>query len=361
MPAIVLKQATGKDLRKLLTALTQTIGETLGSLINRPIAVKALSVELHAAADLATAMPGAIAAARGALDKDYAGRSLTALLDVRDAITMTGLLMMTPDHVIEQRRTEGELAGEDLEAFGELGNVLYSGIGNVLRKEVRNIDIRLQGHGVVPRGGDAKPFLGDARLVACKFQMKIGDQPESIGYLAIDVPTAEKWNKGPIEGVSESPETPTSAVSLLRADDEELDSIPAAPIRGTLAVFAADASILRTLRRSCRRVGLEVRRHARGEIPNPAAHRNEMVLLDVPPGDDRPFHWCRRIKEMAHHTPVVLLIHHPSRQRVTQAFLAQADVILGFPCEETQLSQKIEALLGQPARSADGEKPPAAS
>jgi hypothetical protein len=34
MPAIVLKQATGKDLRKLLTSLTQTIGETLGSLIN---------------------------------------------------------------------------------------------------------------------------------------------------------------------------------------------------------------------------------------------------------------------------------------------------------------------------------------
>lgn len=99
------------------------------------------------------------------------------------------------------------------------------------------------------------------------------------------------------------------------------------------------------LRRSCRRVGLELRRHGRGEIPNPAAHKNEIVLLDVPPGEDRRFDWCRRIKEISDSTKVVLLILHPSRQRVTQAFLSKADVILGFPCDEQQLSQKLASLV----------------
>ena len=111
----------------------------------------------------------------------------------------------------------------------------------------------------------------------------------------------------------------------------------------------------RVLRRSCRRVGLELSRHGRGEIPNPAAHRKQVVVIEVPPGDDRRFDWCRRIKELSDSTSVVLLIRHPSRQRVTQAFLSKADVILGFPCEDMQLAQKLEQVIPD----APPEPPPA--
>ena len=116
---------------------------------------------------------------------------------------------------------------------------------------------------------------------------------------------------------------------------------------------------LRVVRLSCRRVGLEVARHGRGEIPNPAAHRNEIVVLDVPPGEERRFDWCRRIKDLSETTQVVVLLHHPSRQRVTQAFLSRADAILGYPCDEPQLSQKLDQLLSAAATapdSADGEE-----
>jgi CheY-like chemotaxis protein len=114
------------------------------------------------------------------------------------------------------------------------------------------------------------------------------------------------------------------------------------------------SDVLRVLRLSCRRVGLELTRHGRGEIPNPAAHRNEIVVLDVPPGEDRRFDWCRRIKDLSETTRVMLLLHHPSRQRVTQAFLSRADAILGFPCEEPQLSQKLEQLTPEPTTEPEG-------
>jgi hypothetical protein len=60
----------------------------------------------------------------------------------------------------------------------------------------------------------------------------------------------------------------------------------------------------------------------------------------------------------------VLLILHPSRQRVTQAFLSKADAIMGFPCDEQQLSQKLTSLLGNapvvsPAAPAAPGAPPA--
>ena len=69
------------------------------------------------------------------------------------------------------------------------------------------------------------------------------------------------------------------------------------------------------------------------------------VTLDVPPGEERRFDWCRRIKDLSETTKVVVLLQHASRQRVTQAFLSRADAIVGFPCEEPQLSQKLDQLL----------------
>jgi CheY-like chemotaxis protein len=193
------------------------------------------------------------------------------------------------------------------------------------------------------------------------FKMKVGDYPESFGALAIDVATAEAWNKTPLEfnsgeaTAAPAAAGPATAGTSIKQDDDGLESIPAAPIRGTLAAFVLQPEVLKTLRRSCRRVGLDIRRHGRGEIPNPAAHRNEIVLLDVAPGEDRRFDWCRRIKELSDTTKVVLLIHHPSRQRVTQAFLSRADAILGFPCDELQLSQKLGSLV--PAEGAPSATP----
>lgn len=367
MAGSTLKQGTGKELKRLLAMLTSAIGETLGSLVGRELVVRPGEVALLDAEALVGGLSKPCAVARGALDKGFAGKTLYALFEAPDAIAMAGMLMMTPDDVIQQRRAKGTIEGEDAEAFGELGNVLCSGMGNVLRENVPNIDIRLHDHGVVKPGIDKDNLLGTGPLVALAFRLKVGDYPESGGYLITDVQTAEAWNKAPLETVGgeepaaaaagAAPPKPTG--TGLRADEEGLQDIPAAPIRGTLAAFVTSPEVFRVLRRSCRRVGLELRRHGKGEIPNPAAHKNELVLLDLPPGEDRRFEWCRRIKEFGSTTKVVLLLHHPSRNRVTQAFLSRADAIIGFPCEEPQLSQKLNPLLADLPAPAAPTPPPA--
>ena len=81
---------------------------------------------------------------------------------------------------------------------------------------------------------------------------------------------------------------------------------------------------------------------------------DRIVLIDVPPGEERRFEWCKRVKELSDTTKVALLLHHPSRQRVTQAFLSRADIILGFPCEEQQLSAKLRQVMA-PAPSASDD------
>lgn len=351
------KQGSGKELKQIFGQLTAAISETLGSMVAREIAVRPREPEVVDADTFVAGLPRACAVARGALDQTFAGKTLLAIVEVPDAIALAGLLMMTPDDVIAQRRSQGELEGEDAEAFGQLGSVLFSGLGNVLRERVADTDVRYQDQVIVRAGAAVDATIGSGPLVVFGFRMKVGEYPESSGALVVDLATAEAWNKEPLDLGPADPGGPafSAAPAGPRTDDDGLDGIPAAPIRGTLAAFVAQLEVLRTLRRSCRRVGLEVRRHGRGEIPNPAAHKHEIVLLDVPAGEDRRFDWCKRIKEICESTRVVVLIHQPSRQRVTQAFLARADVILGFPCDEMHLSQKLGALLA----SGTPDAPPA--
>lgn len=363
---------TGKELIRLINLIANTIGETLGSLVSRQIVVRPAAPVIREVAAFAGGLPKACVVARGAMEKGFAGKSFLTAIELGDAIAMVGCLMMTPEETIAARKAKGTLEGEDVQAFGELGKVLYSGIGNVLREQVGNVDVRWQDHAVVKPGLDQSGFLGRDKLLVVPFRLRVGTYPETQGAFALDVATAEAWNKGPLdfatEGASPVNVAAESSTSL-KLDDEGLDSIPAAPVRGTLAAFLTNPDLWKTLRRSCRRVGLEVRRHGRGEIPNPAAHKNEVVLLDVPTGEDRRFDWCRRLKELSATTKVVLLVQHPSRQRVTQAFLSRADAILGCPCEELLLSQKLATLLpedggetpGDPRAGGGTATPPAGS
>lgn len=360
MVGSILKPDACKELTKLMAMLASAAGETLGSLVSRPLTIRPRETTLLDNEALVNSLPRTYVVARGAFDKDFADRSMCVMFVVQDAVAMAGMLMMTPDDVIQQRRSTGTIDGEDAEAFGELGNVLFSGLGNVLRDKVPNIDVRLQRHGTVKPGLDTDGMLMTGAIVACACTMQVGDMPETVAYMVTDLQTAEAWNKAPIESVETAPAAPSAPAAAPkpaatgRGDDEAFEAIPAAPIRGTLAMFASNPEVYRTLRHSCRRVGLDLRRHGKGEIPNPAAHRTELVLIDVPTTEDRQFEWCKRIKDFAPETKVVLVLHHPSRPRVTQAFLAKADAIVGFPCEEQQLSQKLAALLeASPAPSGE--------
>ncbi len=347
MPVATLNPATGKQLRKLFGKLAESMRETLGSLVGKELHIQVTDLMLADATALVAGFDAAYAVVRGALDKDYAGRTLGALVHAADACTMAGHLMLTPDSVIEQRRLSGKLEGEDKEAFGELANVLCSGLSTTLRDQVTQVDLRLQDHGVIEPTGDAGEFLPDGELVVCTLALQVEGYDKSTAYLVTDRQTAEAWNHGVLDGaLPASAATAATAEAPAKSVEDDLSDIPAAPIRGALHAYLTANDLWRTLRRSCRRVGLDLRRHSRAEAPNPAAHRGELVLMDVPLDEERRIDWCRRLKEFDPMTKVALILHRPSRARVAQAFHGGADLILGLPLDEPQLSAKLNALLG---------------
>lgn len=345
--------ASGKPLQRLFAMMAGSLGETLGALVNTPIVARPGQLRVVDADEHVRSLAKPAAVARGALDKAYAGKTLATAVDMADAIAMAGLLMLTPQDVIEQRRAAGVLEGEDAEAFHELGNVLYSGIGNVLREHVADSDVRQRDHGVVRPGLDKDGLLGAGELVVCDFALQVGSHPPTAGAFVLDLATAEAWNKAPLARVGDeaaaappTAEAPASAAAAAAVGpDEPFADIPGQPIRGRLAAFVGDAKTFELLRRSCRRVGLELIQHTRVEVPNPASHRDEIVVIDVPGNEERRIDWCRRVKEFQAAVRIVLLLHRPSRQSVKLAFESKADVILGLPCAEAQLSQRLAALV----------------
>jgi len=144
MTTTTLHLGTGKELRRLFGKLAESIRETVASLIGKSLAAQVVDVVVADATELHALLQANVAVVHGALDKDFAGKQFCTLVEVADACAMAGLLMLTPENVIEQRQKSGKLEGEDKEAFGELANVLCSGLSSALRAEVQNVDIRLQ-------------------------------------------------------------------------------------------------------------------------------------------------------------------------------------------------------------------------
>ncbi len=345
----------GTSLNKLFATMAAAMGDTISSLIDKPVKPSAGTLELTDSCTIIDNLSARTAVIRGALDKDFAGKTLFFLVDASDATAMSGFMMMTPDDVIAERRVSGNLEGEDLEAFGEVGNVLCSGVDEVMRKRISQpIGMRLQDHGVVRPQLDEDDLLGNQPLVEYRFSLQLSDYPATDGRILIDVESAELWNGRPLNDPEEPgdgepgevEEASAAAEDRGQADElEPFEDIPAAPIRGKLSCYVTDPKIYDIARRACRRAGLEMTRRGKSEVPNPAAHRNELVLLDVPVTEARRFDWCKRLKLNEPSAKVILLIHHPSRTRVVQGYMAKADVLLGWPLGDLDLAEKLTAML----------------
>jgi len=346
-PAV--KRRNDRELDTRVIEMVNSMAQSLGALVDRPLQMRARdTMHIIDKQEWVKTMDKPWGLIRGGLDQDYDGKSVCFMFDIREAITLSCCLMLAPEEVIQERRSAGTLAGEDLEAFGEVGNVVCSGVDDVLGHVVgHQIGLRVQDHAVISRSEGPSDYLPDGNAVIYSFVLKIEDFEETEGFIVFDQGSAERLNGAPLE-LGDGAETTTFAVATdgQKQLDEGHEEIPLAPIRGKLAAYLVKAEAYRTISRSCRRVGLEIQRFQRNDIPNPAAHKNEVVLIEIPAGEDRRFDWAKRLKEHPRcDVMVVLLLHAPSRRRVVQGCLAKADCIVAWPCTEPQLSEKIHALL----------------
>lgn len=333
MPGSTLSTGTDTELKKLFALLANSASEAIGSLIGRDLILEPAEMSLTTRDQILESSSTGHAAIRGSLGQDYSDRSFLTLVEIADARVMSGMIMMTPDEIIEQNRNQGTLEGEELAAFGELGNVLCAGLGDTLREAVPNVDIRLQDHALLGPDAASNELLSAGSLACCKLEIKVGDYPSGTAFFVLDQVTAEAWNKGPL--------TAASAGSSLEAADTDPEDLNGAPARGIVNSYGTSTAAMKLLRGCCRHLGLELRRHSPAQIPNPAAHPGEIVLIDVPSYEERRIDWCRRIKDYGSTTKVALLLHRPCRSLVKKAYLSKADVILGMPIDEKQMANKL--------------------
>lgn len=125
--------------------------------------------------------------------------------------------------------------------------------------------------------------------------------------------------------------------NLQRDDSESL---------GALHCFVSEAGARKSIERAAHLAELRLTRYPGADAPNPGSlPRGALLALDVPVGHERRFDWCRRLKIRRPDLQVLLLIHHPSRNRVLRGCLARADALLGWPADEAMLTQRLEDLI----------------
>ncbi|MEE9125527.1 MAG: hypothetical protein V3U11_00145 [Planctomycetota bacterium] len=137
MTSSAVTRRNDRELNTRVADMINAMAQSLGALVDRPLEMRAGdSMQIMDKRKWLDTLDKPRGLIRGGLDQDYDGKSLCFLFDIREAITLSCCLMMSPEDVIQERRDGGTLEGEDLEAFGEVGNVLCSGVDDVLGKVI---------------------------------------------------------------------------------------------------------------------------------------------------------------------------------------------------------------------------------
>lgn len=274
---------------------------------------------------------------RGAIGDAAAGQRILLVMPATDAVTLSSIISTTPADTIEERRQAGTIGGEEFEAFGEIAKTVCSGLDERLRADLdASVSVKFENTGLIAPNQDDDDLLGNERFVAIKFAWTINDFPSDDAYLLVSWKTAEAWNGGPISD-ADGAQSPMFA-DMIEAEVEH---------RGVIACYLADSEPYHLVRRAARRAGLDLDNRPAAEVPNPATYRGRVVLIDVPLRNEKRFHWCKRLKEYEPSCRVVLMVRHPSRQRIVLGFLSKADVIIGWPLSEEDLFDKLNSLFDE--------------
>ncbi len=263
---------------------------------------------------------------------------LAVLTPLASTIAMTSFARHLPDAQALANRNTGEWTADDENSFPMIANTILECCEQSLREHSnRETSLEIGSFEVLAKGVDPDASVfGDSALLMVPLSWRVGEFAEERGAILFPLEAAEALNDEPLRFVA-------------RDDDGDEEDIEPAPIRGKLAAYVAHADVIKVVRRACRRVGLECDRRPSSEVPNPSAFEDTIVLIEIGPGDERRFDWCRRLKIAGSALQVVLLLKEPTRRSVALAFRAAADTVLGFPTRERQLSIRLEELLELPA------------
>ncbi len=337
----------GGDLEKLLEASLGTMEENFVALVERPVSMKILDAGTLPRESFLQALDETLPAMVGKVSKDYDG-VITLLVNLADAATLSCLLRMVAPEVVEERRENRQYGEEDREAFGEVGNILFSAVDEVLRKNLpKPVAFRLVNAAELEPGSDGAEILPQEEELFCaRLEIQVGDYSKGEAFLVLSPDLAGALNGGSLEGDNgEEGEGDGGEEGF----PEEME--------GNLVVFGTTEVLGKLAREAGEKVGLQVDVRPPGEVPNPATLKDCLVLLEIPDEEEKYFQWCRRLKKADPDVPLLAALGWPTKRNVLLAFKAGADQILGLPCGPNDLLRKVWKLLqDKEARKKEREK-----
>lgn len=350
MADFVLNKDQIAQLEQLCVTFTYELGEALEALIDRSVRVEIGALEAVSGAELRAGLDHPHAAMRfeveapaaseegddDAKSADSAKPPLFFVMHVPEARALSAMLQGAKDDQISARR-KSVLDDGDQQQLGKLASAATEGL-NAKVKAVAELDANASYVDLhtITTATDTTDQLDASQYVSFEFPMSIGGAPAIAVRILIAYAVAEAWNGKPLD--------PAFGRNV--------------QTRGTLATYLADVETYDVVRSACRRVGLDLDNRSAAEVPNPAAYRGRLVLLDIPLRAEKRFQWCKRLKDYEESAKVILLIRQPSKQRVVSGFLAKADVIIGWPLTERELATKLEeAMADMPAYEREEPEP----
>ncbi len=314
---------------KAMSAVLLLLGDNLAALTASRLRVQRRRPLRAAKQDLEQTLgAGKLARIRCHITKSLAGH-IELYWPIPAAISLTQVYRGTAADVVIQKREALAWSDEDEATFEEIAVLLNASVQEALQSVFgKGVEVQLDGKEVI-EGLEAS--LDDEVRYAVPFAFLSDSLPADTAVLALPLLEAER-----IEGTSIDFDDPD--------EDEYFDDFEPAEIRGALAGFVHSPDLVRTLRRSCRRVGLTFDKRPKSEVPNPAFFADTVVVLEIGVGDHRRYEWCRRLKRTAG-TGIVLLVHDPTRAAVARAFRCGADAILGVKSRERDISDKLAAIV----------------
>ncbi len=332
MKTIRFKETKGdRKVKSVLQDALASMEENLVALVERPVSLKAREGGIASSAEFRDSLQETWPVLVGQLSKEYEGH-ISFLVNLPDAATLACLLRMVASEMVKERREQKEYDDEDREAFGEVGNILFSVVDEILRKNLpKAVSFRLVKTTELEPGKEDEDVFPGGEIYALGIEIKVGDFPEGEGFLLLPASFAEELNGAPLSGEEEGGE-------------KEKEALPER-LEGNLVVFGVTGALGKLARDAGEKVGLQVDVRPPGEVPNPATLKDCIVLLEIPDEEEKYLQWCRRLKKAEPGVPILAALGWPTKRNVLLAFKAGADQILGLPCKADDLLRKVWKIL----------------
>ena len=302
--------------------------------------------------------------------EEYQGQ-FYLVFNLRDAILMSSLLLGIPAQRIKEKQRLSIIEPDDIDAFGEIGNMINGAINTVFQSSLSGkAHLKLQGSKkyvpeIDPLSDDEPLPNGDYLMFRARLEMEghemhyldvlipiaLGNQYDPPAEAPAPAEASESFPEAAGAPVEVSEETRPSGGPLELSDEEQpLRTAAVAGTTGTdmIAVFENDDDERRQLLNSLAFTGFKlVEATLNADVKDVFSQGNvRLVLIGSQDADDRELAICIKINALRQDQPVPIIMcaQRWTRTAVLKALKYGARDIVIKPCDPDEVANKVRRL-----------------